>query len=79
MSVFHPESGAERRELYLEKNRFSPEVEKRLRQAFEIGQETIADVLNCPVASCRNPLSVSRQEDGYHLFCSNCGWKKVVK
>jgi hypothetical protein len=39
----------------------------------------VADVVTCPVSSCRNALSVEVQPDRVSLSCANCGWSKVIK
>ena len=69
----------ERTETYWEKRRLNENVEHDLLAKLEAGQESMPDVISCPVASCRCPLTVNFLADRIELACSNCGFRQTVK
>ncbi|MFH2063496.1 MAG: hypothetical protein ABIJ46_05110 [bacterium] len=72
------EMDRERTETYWEKRRLSERMIGDLRRRLESGQDFMPDVVSCPVASCRCPLTVSFRPDRVELACSGCGFRQTV-
>lgn len=78
MSVFNPEL-REEREGFFEAKYFSPDFEKRLLKALDLGKETFPDIVLCPNSSCGNPLKIRFLEDAVIAWCVSCGWEQLLK
>jgi len=78
MSIFSPEL-KEFSETNFEKNKFSREIETKLLKALSEGKERFPDIVQCPNKACGNPLKVEMEKEEIFLFCTNCGWKQVVR
>jgi hypothetical protein len=78
MDVFNPELG-EFNESKFGENKFSPENEKRLKQALEQDKENFPDIIQCPKPTCGNPLKIEKRNNHLRVYCARCGWETIVK
>lgn len=78
MSIFNPEQ-REDRELRYEANKFSPDTERKLLSALKARKETYPDIVQCPIRSCGCPVKVEMEKDFVRLYCTSCGWEKILK
>lgn len=78
MGALNPEFKEERESIF-EAKKFSREYEKKLLDVLDSGNERFPDIIQCPVDSCRNPLTVHVHSDMIHVVCTNCGWEQVIK
>lgn len=65
-------------ECYFESRELAQKIEQDLKDKMVKGQEFYSDLIPCPNVKCRNPLKVNFQEDGWELFCKNCGFAKKI-
>ncbi len=78
MDVFNPELG-ELSESKFGENKFSSDNEKKLQKAIDEDKETFPDIIQCPQPTCGFPLKLRKMTNHIRVFCSNCGWEKIVK
>ncbi|MBU0624937.1 hypothetical protein KKF05_01195 [Patescibacteria group bacterium] len=69
----------ERSELYWEKRRLSENIIQKIVERFETGQDTMPDLITCPIQSCRYPLRVEFLTDRIELSCTNCEFRQTIK
>ena len=78
MSIFNPEQ-REGREKNYEANKFSLDIEKKLLSALKRRKETYPDIVQCPNRSCGCPVKIEMKKDSVRVYCTSCGWEKVLK
>ncbi|MBI2550887.1 hypothetical protein HYV73_00895 [Candidatus Uhrbacteria bacterium] len=78
MNVFNPEM-KEFSESGFEAKKFSPDIEKKLLKALDKGKETFPDLIQCPNRQCGNPLKIEMRQESILLYCTNCGWERMLK
>ena len=78
MSVFNPEM-KEFSESGFEAKKFSPDMEKKLLKALDDGKEKFPDLIECPNKVCGNPLKVEMRDGFVRVYCTNCGWERLLR